>query len=79
MAYVTTSPPIKISQGIDSVSLWLYQSADAAATVKAANYITNAQALGMKVGDGIIILDTNTPLATLAIVSAVASTGSTLT
>jgi hypothetical protein len=79
MAYSTSSPPIKVSEGIDSVNLWLYQSADAAATVKAANYITNAKDLGMKVGDGIIILDTNTPLSTLAIVSAVASTGSTLT
>ncbi len=79
MAYSTSSPPIRIVGGIDSISLWLYQSADAAATVKAANYITNAKDLGMKVGDPVIILDTNTPLSTLAIVSAVASTGSTLT
>lgn len=79
MAYSTSSPPIRIVGGIDGISLWLYQSADAAATVKAANYITNAKDLGMKVGDAVIILDTNTPLSTLAIVSAVASTGSTLT
>lgn len=78
MAYVTSSPPIKVAEGIDGVSLWLYKSADAAATVKAANYVTNAADLGMKVGDAFIILDTATPLSTLTIVSAVASTGSTL-
>ena len=79
MAYSTSSPPIRVTGGIDAVNQWLYKSADSAATVKAANYITNAQDLGMKVGDAIIILDTATPAATLAIVSAVASTGSTLT
>jgi hypothetical protein len=78
MAYDTTKPPVRMSQGIDSVTFWAYQSADAAATVKAAGYISNAEDIGMKVGDGIVILDTATPLATLAIVSVVASTGATL-
>ena len=79
MAYNASNPPVRIDGGIDAVNLWLYKSADAAATVKAANYVTNALDLGMKVGDPFIILDTATPLSTLTIVSAVAATGSTLT
>lgn len=79
MAYDTTKPPVRMSQGIDAFTVWAYQSADAAATVKAAGYISNAVDIGMKVGDLVLIADTNTPLATLSIVSAVASTGATLT
>lgn len=79
MAYSKSNPPIKISQGIDSKSVWLYVSADAKATVIAANYVTNAEDLGMKVNDAVIIVDTATPLASLVMVSAVASTGSTMT
>jgi len=79
MAYSTSNPPVKQAQGIDGFSIWAYKSADAAATVKAANYITNALDLGLKVGDLFLIADTNTPLATLAIVSAVTASGSTLT
>ena len=44
----------------------------------AAGYISNAVDLGLKVGDLVLISDTTTPLASLAIVSAVAASGSTL-
>lgn len=79
MAYDTTKPPVRMSQGIDSFTVWAYQSADVKATVIAAGYISNAVDIGMKVGDLVLIADTTTPLASLAIVSAVASTGATLT
>jgi hypothetical protein len=52
---------------------------DVAATVRAAGYITNALALGMRVGDIVIHHETATPLASISYVSAVASTGSTMT
>ncbi|HEX5461886.1 MAG TPA: hypothetical protein VFX20_18120 [Steroidobacteraceae bacterium] len=78
MAYDTTKPPVRMSQGIDSFTVWAYQSADAAATVKAAGYISNAKDIGMKVGDLVLIADTGTPLGSIAIVSAVATSGATL-
>jgi hypothetical protein len=45
---------------------WVYRSADSFATVKAANYIANAFAMGVKVRDVIWIVDTATPATTLA-------------
>lgn len=45
---------------------WLYKSADTFATVKAANFIANAFAMGVKVRDVIYIVDTATPATTLA-------------
>lgn len=80
MAYVTTNPPRLVSSSIDASvpSLWMYSSADAVATVVAANYITNAKDLGMKVNDMIIVVDTATPKLSSCQVTVVASTGSTL-
>lgn len=79
MAYSKTLPPVKVADGLaGGPNLWMYQSTDVKATVIAANYITNASDLGMRVGDAVIILDTTSPLSSLAIVSAVATTGSTL-
>ena len=77
MAYATTNPPRLISQstGSSTGGVWLYTSADAKATVIGAGYITNGDALGMKVGDVVIIADTGTPLSSTAIVDAVASGG----
>lgn len=81
MAYATTNPPVLISTGTGlSPQLWLYSAgADAVATVRAANYVTNAKDLGMRVGDVFISIDTSTPLVSLSRVSAVATTGSTMT
>lgn len=47
-------------------NLWLYRSADTFAVVKAANYISNAVSMGMKVRDTVIVVDTTTPATTLA-------------
>lgn len=77
MAYSTANPPRLISQsvGTNGGALWIYVSADAAATVLGAGYITDGDALGMKVNDSIIIIDSTTPLSTLAMVDAVAAGG----
>lgn len=90
MAYVTTNPPRQVrnvglyvgnlasaTRGVGG-QYWVYNSADAKATVAAANYFTNAVALGMLVGDVIEVQDTVTPMVSLHRVTAVASTGSTL-
>lgn len=79
MAYATTNPPTKVADAIGGgPSLWLYKSADVKASVIAAAYVTNAVDLGMRVGDAVIILDTTSPLSSLAIVSVVAAAGSTM-
>jgi hypothetical protein len=61
MAYVTTNPPKLLTQGVGGAgpSIWSYSSTDAAATVDAANYITNGGSLGMKVGDLVFVVDTD--------------------
>lgn len=80
MAYVTSNPPAKIADALaGGPAVWTYKSADTDDTVIAANYITNALDLGMKIGDLVIIADTATPKTSLAGVTVVASTGSTMT
>ncbi|RWF78990.1 MAG: hypothetical protein EOS26_03215 [Mesorhizobium sp.] len=55
MAYVTTNPPVRIAGAIASPSLWVYNSADVHTDVDAADYFSNGAALGMKVGDHMIV------------------------
>lgn len=53
MAYSTSNPPALVSQLVGKAggSVWIYDSADAATVVRVTGYITNGDALGMKVGD----------------------------
>jgi predicted phage tail protein len=39
---------------------WSYRSTDAATTVDDTDYFTNGSALGMKVGDVVVVCDTDT-------------------
>ena len=77
MAYATTNPPRLIAQsvGTNGGALWMYVSADAAATVKGSAYISNGADLGMQVNDVVIIADSATPLSSTGIVDAVAAGG----
>lgn len=60
MTYSTSVPPILISQGIaGQYATWRYNSTDGASTVDASGYITNGGNLGMKVGDLVIVTDTD--------------------
>lgn len=63
MAYSTSNPPRLVRPSFTNVSgeisIWDYASTDAAATVDASGYITNAKALGMKVGDIVTVTDTD--------------------
>ncbi len=60
MAYSTDNPPALVTQmvGKNGGSTWMYDSADAATVVRVDGYITNAQDLGMKVGDVVHQRDT---------------------
>jgi len=52
MAYSTGNPPRCAVPGVGGgLSIWLYDDADAATTVRVTGYITDGDALGMKVGD----------------------------
>ena len=57
--------------------LWVYSSADAVATVVAQDYITNPVDMGMNVNDLVIIIDTATPLISMARVKTVSSVSTT--
>lgn len=76
MAYSTSTPPILIAEGVGGAgSLWRYSSADAIATVNTSGYITNGDALGMKVGDLVYVIDTATPTSNLCVVADVTAGG----
>lgn len=56
MAYVATNPPVRIASGTGlSPQLWMYNSTDVHTDVDAADYFTNGSALGMRVGDAVIV------------------------
>lgn len=90
MAYSTSNPPSLISQGmaitVSSTSaasttpqqprLWMYANTDATTAVDAAGYITNAKALGMRVGDLVMYVKTDASPITVQfmIVSAINAT-----
>lgn len=76
MSYSTSTPPKLLSQAVGGGGkLWLYESADAIATVNTSGYFTNGDALGMKVGDTVIVRDTATPTTSLATVIDVTAGG----
>lgn len=75
MVYSTSNPPQQLVPSIgDRPSIWAYESADDDATVNGAGYITNADDLGMKVGDFVYVFDTATPLGSLHYVNAINAT-----
>lgn len=79
MAYVTTNQPAMLKDRIGGGgAVWDYSSADPIATVTGASYITDGKALGMKVGDTLMVYDTETPMLYTTFVSAVADAGATL-
>jgi hypothetical protein len=59
MAYSATNPPRLAGQAVVGGRIWEYRSTDAAADVDGDGYITDAVALGMKVGDLVLVHDTD--------------------
>lgn len=76
MAYATSNPPALVVQSIAGPRRWIYTSADPIATVNTAAYISNGDALGMKVGDTVEVRDTNVPTTSLCTVISVTAGGS---
>lgn len=61
MSYATSNPPALISGPLTGAGkLWAYRSTDVATDVDAADYFSNGDALGMEVGDVVIVCDTDT-------------------
>lgn len=75
MAYSTSTPPQLMSQAFTGMRLWVYSSADAIATVNTSGYFSNGAALGMTVGDTVIVRDTATPTTSLCTVIDVTAGG----
>lgn len=50
---------------------WMYQSADAIATVRAAGYISDATTRGMVAQDLVLVVDTNVPTVQWCLVIAI--------
>lgn len=79
MAYVPGNLTKLAGNGPAGPQLWHLTGVDAIATVRGAGFISNAKDAGMRVGDTVIYQDTATPLHSLSRVSAVATTGATMT
>jgi hypothetical protein len=71
---------VLLTQGIGGgKAVWQYQSTDAASAVDDANYFSNGKDLGMKVGDVVLVIDTdNTAAQTTHSVTAVTASGATV-
>ena len=74
MAYATSNPPAKMAGIMAGASLWYYTDADVDSDVDAADYFSNGDDLGMKVGDILFHFDT-AGVATFFFVSAVTAGG----
>ena len=75
MAYSTSAPPVKIAQGMGAGSLWYYTSTDADSDVDAAGYFTDGDDLGMKVGDFVLVYESDAIVGSFMVVSAVTAGG----
>jgi lipid-binding SYLF domain-containing protein len=76
MAYDPANPPALIAQGIGGVGkVWQWVTAEAAGIVDANDYISNGSALGLKVSDTVIVVDTATPLTTMHRVESITAGG----
>lgn len=74
--YSTSTPPILVTQGMTSTypRVWMLYGTDAVATVQVTGYITNGGDLGMKAGDLLLYVDTDTFLSSTLYVKTVSST-----
>jgi len=56
MPYATTNPPNQVASAVgNGPALWIYNSTDVHTDVDAADYFSNGDALGMKVGDMVLV------------------------
>lgn len=75
MAYSTTNPPKLLVPGVGGApSLWTYSSTDPHGDVDGSGYFTNAAALGMREGDIVIVVDTDSATCTIHSVTSTVTT-----
>lgn len=83
MAYSSTNPPQLISQTFGATparpDIWTYSSTDPIATVVAADYISDGQKHGMKLGDVMYSLDTTNSITAHLHVSALSTSSNAVT
>lgn len=77
MAYSTSNPPALIAQrvGDDAGALWMLSTTDSLLLTGVADYISDGDALGMEVGDTVVIMNTTNGKAKIATVNAVTADG----
>lgn len=77
MSYSTSTPPQLLVPSMGGgMAVWGYKSADSVATVIAAGYFSDGSALGMKLGDCVLIYDSNVNDGAIAYVTSVTAGGS---
>ncbi|RWL14882.1 MAG: hypothetical protein EOR57_31545 [Mesorhizobium sp.] len=80
MAYATSNPPNMVAQSIGAApALWIYSSTDVHTDVDAADYFSNGTALGMRVGDVVIVVKTTATIGATLHVVTVATAGGAAT
>lgn len=80
MAYATSAPPLLVASAKDGSSpqIWSYTSTDSISTVGGTGYFTDATNLGMRVGDKIIVSESdNDYVSQVLTVSAITSGAAT--
>lgn len=77
MAYATSNPPVCVTPRMgNGPAVWVYNSADVHTDVDAAGYFTDGHALGLKVGDMMMVGKTSATIgATLHYVQTVTTGG----
>ena len=76
MSYAASGLKMMISAIGDGPALWSYSSTDVHTDVDEADYFTTGHAMGMKVGDFVIVYKTSATIgATLHVVTAVTTGG----
>ena len=65
MAYATTNPPVMVTRRMgSSPAIWMYNSTDVHTDVDATDYFSDGSALGLKVGDCVIVGKTSATIGT---------------
>ncbi len=76
--YSASTPPVLLVPSFDGSgpAIWTYLNTDAASVMDASGYITNGGAIGMRVNDLVLVVDTDAspPLASTLTVVTVSST-----
>lgn len=80
MAYAVTNPPMCMVPSMgNKPAIWTYASEDVHTDVDASGYFTNGGALGMKVGDFVMVAKTTATVgATLHVVTTVSAGAATV-